>query len=69
MIDRAAAQAIDQDIAQALAADAALLEDPLSLGEGAMHPVGAAYEEGYEQPALTAGGTISKVMSLHASVC
>ena len=61
-IDRATSRSIDQDIAAALAADAAFFEDPaLSLGEGALQPVGGGHEEGYEQPALSAGGTISKV--------
>lgn len=61
-VDRATSRHIDQDIAAALAADAAFFEDPaLSLGEGALQPVGGGHEEGYEQPALSAGGTISKV--------
>jgi len=63
-VDRATFRSIDQDIAAALAADAAFFEDPaLSLGEGALQPVGG----GYEQPALSAGGTISKVQPPHAS--
>ena len=65
VVDREASRFIDQDIAQALAADAAFLEDPaMSLGEGALQPLGAGYEEGYELPALSAGGTISKVLPL-----
>lgn len=64
-MDRATSRSIDQDIAQALAADAAFLEDPaLSLGEGALQPLEGAYEEGYELPALSAGGTISEVQAL-----
>ncbi len=62
VVDRATSRSIDQDIAQALAADAAFLEDPaMSLGEGALQPLGLGHEDGYELPALTAGGTISKV--------
>ena len=61
-VDRATSRSIDQDIAAALAADAAFFEDPaLSLGEGALQPLGGGHEEGYEQPALSAGGTVSKV--------
>ena len=61
-VDRATSLSIDQDIAAALAADAAFFEDPaLSLGEGALQPLGGGHGEGYEQPALSAGGTVSKV--------
>ena len=61
-MDRAISRSIDQDIAQALAADAAFLEDPaMSLGEGALQPLEGGHDEGYELPALTAGGTISQV--------
>ena len=46
-----------------LMADAALLVDSVSLGEGGLQPIGMGDEEGCEQSALTAGGTISKVES------
>ena len=73
----AASRDLERDIAQALAADAAFLEDPsMSLREGALQPLEAAQEEGgYELPALSAGGTISKVsrplgtIRLLASLC
>lgn len=54
---------LEREIAQALAADAAFLEDPsMTLREGALQPLEAGQEEGaYELPALSAGGTISKV--------
>ena len=61
--DATASKDLEQEIAQALAADAAFLEDPsMSLREGALQPLEAGLEEGaYELPALSAGGTISKV--------
>lgn len=63
----AAARQLEQEIAQALAADAAFLEDPsLSLREGALQPLLADQDQGYELPALSAGGTISKVSHLSA---
>ena len=58
-----ASKDLEREIAQALAADAAFLEDPsMTLREGALQPLEAGQEEGaYELPALSAGGTISKV--------
>ena len=63
--DAAASRDLEREIAQALAADAAFLEDPsMTLREGALQPLEAGQEEGgYELPALSAGGTISKVRS------
>ena len=61
----AASMDLEREIAQALAADAAFLEDPsLSLREGALQPLLAGQDEGFELPALTAGGTISKVSAV-----
>ena len=61
--DAAASRDLEREIAQALAADAAFLEDPsMTLREGALLPLEAGQEEGgFELPALSAGGTISKV--------
>ena len=67
--DDAASRDVEREIAQALAADAAFLEDPsLSLREGALQPLMAGQDEGFELPALTAGGTISKVSAVAGSV-
>lgn len=62
----AASRDVEREIAEALAADAAFLEDPaMTLREGALLPLEAGQEEGgYELPALSAGGTISKVSFL-----
>ena len=67
--DAAASRDLEREIAQALAADAAFLEDPsMTLREGALQPLEAGQEEGgYELPALSAGGTISKVS--YATAC
>ena len=58
----AASKDLEREIAAALAADAAFLEDPsMSLRDGALQPLEMGQEESFELPALSAGGTISKV--------
>lgn len=68
--DASASRDVEREIAEALAADAAFLEDPsMTLREGALLPLEAGQEEGaYELPALSAGGTISNVSCLLGAV-